>query len=70
MPHHTVTNRDNPAPEGCDGNMASTTPVCSCGWEGFAIHHYNDDLLSSLARQAKHHQADAARQAAAAATPA
>ena len=28
---HAVTNRDNPAPDGSDGNMRSMTPVCSCG---------------------------------------
>jgi len=62
LPVHTVTNRDNPAPDGCDGNMRSMTPVCSCGWEGFAVHDYNDDQLSSLAKQAKHHQTEAYRQ--------
>jgi hypothetical protein len=59
---HAVSHRDNPPPAGADGNMASTTPVCSCGWEGFAVHDYNDDQVSTLARQAKSHHNEVARQ--------
>ena len=59
MLNHTVTNRDNPAPPGCDGNMRSMTPVCICGWEGFAVHPYNDDMFSSLNGQARSHVREA-----------
>lgn len=35
--------------------MRSYTPVCSCQWDGFAVHAYNDDMISSLSHQARNH---------------
>ena len=35
--------------------MESATPVCDCGWEGYAVHAYNDDMLHQLARQGSRH---------------
>lgn len=55
MTVHLVRNRVNPPPVGQDGNMESETPVCDCGWEGYAVYAYNDDMLHQLTRQAGRH---------------
>ena len=55
MTVHLVRHRINPPPPGADGNMESATPVCDCGWEGYAVHAYNDDMLHQLARQGSRH---------------
>ena len=38
-----------------DGNMSTITPVCSCGWRGYAVAAYNDDQLFQVRRQADSH---------------
>lgn len=41
-----------------DGNMWTTTPICSCGWAGNAIAAYRDDQWSLIQRQAQQHRSE------------
>lgn len=38
-----------------DGNLNSTTPVCSCGWIGGAVEDYNDDQAARIRKQIEQH---------------
>lgn len=46
-----------------DGNMATITPICCCGWRGFGVAAYNDDQLSQVRRQGEVHIRDVAQAA-------
>lgn len=51
---HVFSERVERHPSG-DGNLTEYRPVCSCGWQGYGIASYNDDLFNRLAKQRKDH---------------
>ena len=54
MTEHAVTHERvrNPG----DSNLDHITPICSCGWRGFAVESYRDDQYRCLADQEKTHK--------------
>lgn len=56
---HTFSEVSEPDPSG-DANLTELVPTCSCGWRGFGIASYNDDLFVRLRKQELRHMREVA----------
>lgn len=54
MTEHKVTHEHDRTPG--DSNLNVITPVCTCGWRGFAVEAYRDDQYRCLNDQEKTHK--------------
>ena len=57
---HDFSEETEPSPDR-DLNRTKIVPVCSCGWRGFGIASYNDDLFYRLRSQRTRHLIAAAK---------